>query len=88
METDPKRASCLQECLAGDIEDVKHWLPQCSAWQTSRLPLMKKMMECIIDFPRLNNEAKVALILTTACQSPAIMKKTYINIMWTDKFCS
>ena len=38
---------------------------------------MKKMMEHYIDFPTLNDEAKVALILTAACLSPAIMKKIY-----------
>ena len=47
---------------------------------------MKKMMEHYIDFPTLNDEAKVVLILTVACPSPAIMKKIYT--MWTDRFCS
>ena len=82
----PRELRVCRECSSGDIEDVKHWLLQCSAWQTSRLPLMKKMMECYIDFPALNNEAKVAFILTTACQSQAIMKKIYN--MWIDRFCS
>ena len=51
-----------------------------------RFPHMKKMMEHYIDFPTLNDEARVVLILTAACQSPAIMKKIYT--MWTDRFCS
>ena len=41
--------------------------------------LMKKMKEHYIDFPIFNNEAKVVLILTAACRSPAIMKKIYVT---------
>ena len=46
---------------------------------------MKKTMEHYIDFPTLNGEAKVVLILTAVCQYPAIMKKIYT--MWTNRFC-
>ena len=82
----PRELRVCRECSSGDIEDLNHWLLHCSAWQTSRFPLMKKMMEQYIDFPTLNDEAKVVLILTAACRSPAIMKKIYT--MWTDRFCS
>ena len=63
----PRELRVCRECSSGDIEDLNHWLLHCSAWQTSRFPLMKKMMEQYIDFPTLNDEAKVALILTAAC---------------------
>ena len=66
----PKELRVCRECSSGDIEDLNHWLLHCSAWQTSRFPLMKKMMEYCIDFPTLNDEAKVVLILTAACRSP------------------
>ena len=80
----PKELHVCRECFSGDIEDMKHWLLQCSLGQNNRLLLMKEMMEHHTDFPTLNDETKV--VLTAACRSPAIMKKIYT--MWTDTFCS
>ena len=63
----PRELHVCRECSSWGIEDLNHWLLHCSVWQTSRFPLMKKMIEHYIDFPTLNDEAKVVLILTAAC---------------------
>ena len=63
-----------RECSSGDVEDVRHWLLQCSAWEASRFP--QKMVEHYIDFPILNNEAKVAIIFEL---------KLLVNILLSSK---
>ena len=68
-----------RECTLGDVEDIRHWLLQCSAWEANRFPLMQKMREYLVDFPALNDKAKVAMILTAQCQIPSILNKIYYN---------
>ena len=56
-----------KECDSGEVEDVDHWLLQCSAWEDFRKPLLAEMDAVREDFARQNDKDKAALILSIAC---------------------
>ena len=56
-----------KECNSGEVEDVCHWLLQCSAWNSLRQPLLEAMDNIGKDFSTKDDEDRTALILSHAC---------------------
>ena len=55
-----------KECDSGEVEDVCHWLLQCSAWDHLRQPLLEAMQDSCMDevredFSRKNDGDRTAL---------------------------
>ena len=73
-----------KECDSGEVEDVVHWLLQCSAWDHLRQPLLAAMDEVMEDFSVQNEKEKAALILSLACRNYRIL--SIINSMWSARF--
>ena len=53
-----------KECGSGEIEDVCHWLLQCSAWYHLRQPLLEAMDEASEDFSVKSDRYRSALVLS------------------------
>ena len=62
-----------KECDSGEVEDVCHWLLQCSAWGHLRQPLLEAMDEVREDFSTKNDGDRTALILSLACMNYDIL---------------
>ena len=62
-----------KECDSGEVEDVDHWLLQCSAWDDLRKPLLAEMDAVREDFSGQNDKDKAALILSIACRNYRIL---------------
>ena len=73
-----------KECDSGEVEDVGHWLLQCSAWEDLRKPLLTEMDAVREDFARQKDKDKAALILSIACRNYRIL--SIINSMWSARF--
>ena len=73
-----------KECDSGEVEDVGHWLLQCSAWDDFRKLLLAEMDAMREDFARQNDKDKAALILSIACRNYRIL--SIINSMWSARF--
>ena len=56
-----------KECDSGEVEDVCHWLLQCSAWNHLRQPLLQAMDD--VDFSTGEDGDRTALILSHACRN-------------------
>ena len=70
-----------KKCDGEEVEDVCHWLLQCSAWDHLRQPLLEAMDEVRKDFSVKNDGDRTALILSLTCRNyhfPSI-----INSMWS-----
>ena len=55
-----------RECDSGEVEDVCHWLLQCSGWNSLRQPLLEAMNGVGKDFSTKGNGDRTALILSHA----------------------
>ena len=55
------------ECGSGEVEDVKHFLMRCEAWDREREELMEKMKSLVAGFDEEEEERRLALILDLAC---------------------
>ena len=73
-----------KECDSGEVEDVCHWLLQCSAWDHIRQPLLEAMEESREDFPAKSIEERAALVLSLACKNYRIL--SIISSMWSARF--
>ena len=62
-----------KECNSGEVEDVGHWLLQCSVWDEFRKPLLAEMDAVREDFSGQNDKDKADLILSIACRSYCIL---------------
>ena len=60
-----------KECDSGEVEDVCHWLLQCSAWNHLRQPLLQAMDD--VDFSTGEDGDRTALILSHACRNYHIL---------------
>ena len=58
-----------KECNSEEIEDVCHWLLQCSAWNSLRQPLLEAMDNIGKDFSTKDDGDRTALILSHACRN-------------------
>ena len=65
-----------KECDSGEVEDVCHWLLQCSAWDHLRQPLLEAMDEVREDFSTKNDGDRTVL----ACMNYDIL------YMWSARF--
>ena len=68
-----------KECDSGEVEDVCHWLLQCSAWNSLRQPLLEAM-----DNEGEEDGDRTALILSHACINYRIL--SIIASMWSARF--
>jgi len=68
-----------KECDSGEVEDVCHWLLQCSAWNSLRQPLLEAM-----DNEGEEDGDRTALILSHACINYRIL--SIITSMWSARF--
>ena len=73
-----------KECDSGEVEDVCHWLLQCSAWNSLRQPLLEAMDNIGKDFSTKDDGDRTALILSHACRNYHIL--SIINSMWSARF--
>ena len=73
-----------KECDSGEVEDVCHWLLQCSAWDHHRQPLLKAMGEAKEDLSGKSNGDVAALVSSLACRNHHIL--SIINSMWSVRF--
>ena len=73
-----------KECDSGEVEDVCHWLLQCSARGHPRQPLLDAMDEVREDFSVQNNGDRTAHILSLACRNYHILP--IITSMWSARF--
>ena len=68
-----------KECDSGEVEDVCHWLLQCSAWKSLWQPLLEAMGNV-----EEGDEDRTALILSHACRNYHIL--SIISSMWSARF--
>ena len=54
------------ECDSGEVEDVKHFLMRCKAWNGEREELMEKMKKVVTVLDEVEEERNVAWILDLA----------------------
>ena len=73
-----------KECDSGKVEDVCHWLLQCSAWGHLRQPFLEAMDEVREDFSTKNDGDRTAHILSLACRNYHILP--IITSMWSARF--
>ena len=59
-----------KECDSGEVEDVCHWLLQCSAWNSLRQPLLEAVDNEGEDFSAKDDGDRTTdLILSHACRN-------------------
>ena len=73
-----------KECDSGEVEDVCHWLLQCSAWDHLRQPLLEAMEGSREDFTAKCVGERAALVLSLACKNYRIL--SIISSMWSARF--
>ena len=73
-----------KECDSGEVEDVFHWLLQCSAWDHLRQLLLEAMEGSKKDFPAKSIGERAALVLSLACKNYRVL--SIISSMWTARF--
>ena len=78
-----KEERVCKECDNGEVEDVCHWLLQCSAWNSLRQPLLEAMDNVEEHFSTKDRD-RTALILSHACRNYHIL--SIINSMWSARF--
>ena len=74
-----KKEERVCKCDSGEVEDVCHWLLQCSAWNSLRQPLLEAM-----DNEGEEDGDRPALILSHACINYRIL--SIITFMWSARF--
>ena len=72
------------ECDSGEVEDVKHFLMRCEAWDRERKELMEKMKSLVAGFDEEEEERRLALILDLACKKGSIER--CMEKVWTARF--
>ena len=72
------------ECDSGEVEDVKHFLMRCKAWNREREELMEKMKKVVTGFDEVQEERNVAWILNLACRNESIARG--VEKLWTARF--
>ena len=70
-----------KECDSGEMEDVCHWLSQCSAWDNLRQPLLEALEGSREDFPAKSVGERAALVLSLTCMNYRVL--SIISSMWT-----
>ena len=65
-----------KKCDSGEVEDMCHWLLQCSAWNSFRQPLLEAM-----DNVGEDDGHRTALILSYACRNYPFL--SIINSKWS-----
>ena len=70
------------ECDSREVEDVYHWLLQCSAWNHLRQPLLEAMDDVGEEFSTRDDGDRTALIPSHACRNYYILS----IIMWSAGF--
>ena len=68
-----------KECDIGEVEDVCHWLLQCSAWDHLRQPLLEAMEGSREAFPVKSIGERATLVLSLACKNYRIL--SIINVV-------
>ena len=76
-----REGQMCKECDSGEVEDVCHWLLQCSAWNHLRQSLLDDVGE---DFSTRDDGDRTALILSHACRNYHIL--SIINSVWSARF--
>ena len=74
------------ECGSEELEDVKHFLMRCEAWDGERKELMEKMKSLVAGFDEEEKERRLALILDLACQKVSIERYVDSEKVWTARF--
>ena len=69
---------------SGEVEDVKHFLMRCKAWNGERQELMGKMKKVVTGFDEVEEERNVAWIPDLACRNESITKG--VEKLWTARF--
>ena len=72
------------ECDSGEVEDVKHFLMRCKAFNRMREKLMEKMKKVVTGLEEVEEERNVARILPLACRNEFIARG--VEKLWTVKF--
>ena len=72
------------ECSSGEVEDVKHFVMRCEAWDREREELMEKMKSLVAGFDEEEEERRLALILDMACTKGSIER--CVEKLWTTRF--
>ena len=70
-----------KECGSGEVEDVHHFLLQCSALDHLRQPLLEAMEGSREDFPVKSIGERAALVLSLACKNYCTL--SIISSMWS-----
>ena len=66
------------------MEDVKHFVMRCEAWDREREELMEKMKSLRAGFDEEEKEMRLALILDLACTKGSIER--CVEKLWTARF--
>ena len=72
------------ECGCGEVEDVKHFLMRCKAWNREREELMEKMRKLVAGFDEDNEERSMEWILDLACRNGSIER--CVKKLWAARF--
>ena len=72
------------ECDSGEVEDVKHFLMRCNAWNREREELMEKMKKVVTGFDEVEEERNVACIFNLACRNESTARGG--EKLWTARF--
>ena len=72
------------DCDSGEVEDVKHFLMRCKAWNREREELVGKMKKVVTGFDEVEKERNVAWILDLACRNESITRG--FEKLWTVRF--
>ena len=72
------------ECGSGEVEDVKHFLMRCEAWDGERKELMGKMKSLVAGCDEEEDERRLALVSDLACEKVSIERCVYK--VWTARF--
>ena len=59
-------------CDSGELENVKHFLMRCKAWNREREELMEKMRKLVAGFDEISEERSIEWILDLACRNGSI----------------
>ena len=77
-----REESVCEECDSGEVEDVCHWLLQCSAWDHLRQSCMEGSRE---DFPVKSVGERAAFVLSLACKNYCILSIISSLYMWSTR---
>ena len=72
------------ECDSGEVEDVKHFMMRCKAFNRMREELMEKMKKVVTGLEEVEEERNVARILPLACRNEFIARG--VEKLWSVEF--